>query len=102
MYYVISLKHTHRRDKYITFWRPKNAGYCYSQEMAGIYETTEKGYHDSDSNTPILVTDADKLFQQIPYDGDIKHLIPNNKQTWETLNVKMTRNGLEKLSPVLA
>jgi hypothetical protein len=30
MYYIISLKHTQKHDKYITLWRPENCGYCHS------------------------------------------------------------------------
>ena len=99
MYHVISLTHTNKRDKYITLWRPKNAGYCYSKEMAGSYETPQKGYHDSDDNMPILETDAEKLFIFAQYDkgGDYLHLIPNCPAVWNVLNVKMTKNGLKRL-----
>lgn len=99
MYHVISLTHTNKRDKYITLWRPNNAGYCYSKEMAGSYETPQKGYHDSDDNMPILETDAEKLFIFAQYDkgGDYLHLIPNCQAVWNVLNVKMTKNGLKRL-----
>lgn len=97
MFHVISLTHTNRKDKFITLWRPKNAGYCYSKQMAGIYETPEKGYHDSDSNMPISIEKADELFKELPYDGELKMMIPNCKETWKALNVKMTKDGLQKV-----
>jgi len=96
MYYIISLTHTMRHENYLTLWRPKNAGYCYSKEAAGVYETPEKGYHDSDINMPILVEDAEKLFKKTPYDSKEKDMIPNNKSTWKILKTKMTRDGLVK------
>lgn len=96
-YYIISLKHTHKGDGYITLWRPNNAGYCLSKEFAGVYETPEVGYHNSDGNMPISVEEADKLFLKLPYDDLEKHLIPNIKGVWDVLNVRMTRNGLVKL-----
>ncbi|OFX56305.1 MAG: hypothetical protein A2066_12950 [Bacteroidetes bacterium GWB2_41_8] len=97
MYHIISLAHTNKTDKFITLWRPNNAGYCYSKPMAGIYEKPEKGYHDSDSNMPITVDQADKLFIEAKYDGELRMMIPNCKQVWDVLNVKMTKNGLQKL-----
>ncbi|MCL1671738.1 hypothetical protein [Elizabethkingia ursingii] len=97
MNYIISLTHTRRHEEYITLWRSNNAGYCYSKENAGVYESPEKGYHDSDDNMPISVEDADKLFQKLPYDGIEKDMIPNNKETWGLLGVKMTKNGLIKV-----
>lgn len=99
MYFIISLAHTMRHEKYITLWKPYNRGYCYSKEMAGIYEIPESGYHDSDGNMPILITDADKLFEHLPYDGDLKLMIPNKKEVWDKIGVKMTRNGLVRTIP---
>jgi len=97
MYYIISLCHTLRHEKHITLWRPKNAGYCYSKEMAGIYENPEKGYHDSETNMPITIVEAEKLFVQDIYDGVEKNTIPNNRETWKKLGVSMRKDGLVKL-----
>jgi len=44
-YFIISFKHTGRKNKYITLWRPNNAGYCYPIELAGQYNGYEDGYH---------------------------------------------------------
>ncbi|MEH0153758.1 hypothetical protein V6R21_06390 [Limibacter armeniacum] len=96
MYYIISLCHTSKHEQYLTLWRPNNAGYCYSKEQAGVYESPEKGYHDSDSNMPIKVEEADKLFQHLPYDNVMKYMIPNTREVWKSLNVKMTKHGLVK------
>lgn len=36
-FYVISLKHTPKRDRYVTFWRPDDKGYCWKLSRAGKY-----------------------------------------------------------------
>lgn len=98
MYYIISLTHTMRHEKRLTLWRHDNKGYCYSKENAGLYESPKKGYHDSEDNMPIKKESAEKLFKKLPYDGDLLDMIPNNKETWKVLNVKMTKNGLVKIN----
>lgn len=52
-YYIVSLKHTDRKDKYITLWRSENAGYAYPLELSGKYKGYEKGYHMSEGNIPV-------------------------------------------------
>ena len=98
-YLIISFVHTKKSDPYITLWRPNNAGYCFSKEMAGLYEKPEKGYHDSENGMSISEEDASNLFIFAPYDkgGEKKHLIPNCQAVWNQLNLKMTKNGLKKL-----
>ncbi len=99
MFYIISLKHTYKGEQYLSLWRDKNAGYVYAKEGAGLYETPEPGYHDSDTNMPISEDEANKLFVKTPNDiyGAFVHLIPNTKPVWEALGVKMTKRGLQKL-----
>lgn len=99
MHYIISLTHTNKGDKFITLWRPNNAGYCYAKEMAGLYETPEQGYHDSDTNMPIQKTTAEGLFLYLPYEKGNQSwfMIPNCKPVWDLLGVKMTKHGLKKL-----
>lgn len=36
-YYVISVKHTKRSDRYITLWGPDNAGYRLRLNTSGLY-----------------------------------------------------------------
>lgn len=97
MYYVISLQHTHSKDKFITLWRPNNRGYCFSRSQAGIYENPKEGYHKSDSNIAIPKDQGDKLFIEALYDGKPKMMIPNCKAVREVLKVKQTKRGLVKL-----
>ncbi len=100
MYYIISLKHTHKIDKFITLWRPRNAGYCYSQDNAGIYEKIQEGYHNQEFDSmPVLVEELDQLFVKsiIDSNGTFKKCVPNCAAVWEVLGLKMTKNGLTKI-----
>jgi len=92
--YVISLHHTMRHERYITLWRPDNRGYCYSKDNAGFYEPIKEGYHNDENNMPISKELANELFEELPYDGVLKMMIPNMKRVWVKLGVKMTKDGL--------
>lgn len=96
MNYIISLKHTMRHSPFLTLWRPNNSGYCYALESAGKYDQPEKGYHDSESNTPIDIEKANKLSIECGWDNREIVAIPNVKIVWDQLGVKMTKNGLKK------
>lgn len=98
MYYIISLKHTNREDKYITLWRPNNSGYCYVKEDAGIYNEIEEGYHNCEGDSlPIELEKLDQFFtdSDIIFDNQIKKCIPNCREVWDPLNLKMTNSGLQ-------
>lgn len=95
-HYVISLCHTQKKDTYMTLWRPDNKGYCLSKEMAGVYEDPKTGYHDSETNMSITEEQADKLFLEVNYEGELKHMIPNCKAVWDILNAKWGKYGLTR------
>lgn len=90
--YIISLANTIRTESFITLWRPNNAGYCFSFEMAGKYDVPEKGYHDSQDNTPIKIQEAEKIAITL---SDGRRVIPNTKVVWDILGMKMTKKGLQ-------
>lgn len=97
MYYIISLKHTRKTDKWITLWRPNNAGYCYAQSDAGIYPDYERGYHDAEGDSlPIKTHILDGLFvnSELLSHDVVKKCILNCKQVWDMLELKMTKRGL--------
>ena len=99
MYYIVSLKHTQKEDKYVTLWRPDNSGYCYAQDQAGQYETIIEGYHNGECNSlPFEVNYLDGFFinSEIISKNQVKKCIPNCKQVWDVLGLKMTKNGLLK------
>jgi hypothetical protein len=99
MYYIIALHHTKSVSQYLVLWKPNNAGYCYSKQMAGLYENPTIGYHDSELSMPLPIQQADTLFQETMYHGELKNMIPNTKETWKVLGIKMTKNGLQKVKP---
>jgi hypothetical protein len=68
-YYVVSLKHTGKKDKFITLWRPDNKGYCWPISLAGTYNGFEFGYHLSDGNKPVAVKDIPPLFFVVDSEG---------------------------------
>jgi hypothetical protein len=59
---IMSVKHTQRRDKYITFWRPDDKGYCWALENAGRYPDTHVrqhlGYYDSGCSNVAVPAEA--------------------------------------------
>lgn len=69
-YYVVSLKHTNKKDKYMTLWRPNNAGYCWPLELAGVYNGYEPGYHHHDGeNIAVRVSHMPKKFITVDDQG---------------------------------
>lgn len=97
MYYIISLKHTHKEDKHITLWRPDNSGYCYAQDQAGQYSEIIEGYHNGVGDSlPIEVEKLDGFFinSDIVSKNQVKRCVPNCKQVWDVFNLKMTKRGL--------
>ena len=98
MYYIISLKHTHKEDKYITLWRPNNSGYCYAKDQAGQYSEIKEGYHNGEGDSmAIEVSKLDGFFINSDidsYKGESKKCIPNCKAVWDSFNLKATKRGL--------
>jgi len=88
---VISLKHTFRRHKAITLWRPDDRGYCWKLESAGRYDEARilnhLGYYNSgcaDIAVPFEL--AERLAQQVEYDTrEFGICLPNNSATWRCL-----------------
>jgi hypothetical protein len=76
-YYIVSLKHTHTKDKYTTLWRPNNAGYCWMVSSAGKYNGYQIGYHKDPENFPIRVADIPNKFYVL--DSDCRQCIVNNR-----------------------
>ena len=83
-YVLFSLKHTRAKDEYLCFWRANNAGYTECVDVVGIYETIEKGYHDSDTTKPIEMNVFQSLETEIS-DGCIKVL--NNEKNLQIIGI---------------
>lgn len=95
-YRIVSLMHTHKKDKYITLWGPENAGYHYSKEMSGIYDGYEQGYHDQNGNMPITEEFAGLLFTPVNYEGKEKHMILNTANNHNKLGLVWKKGELVK------
>ena len=80
-YYIVSLKHTHKRDKYVTLWRPDNKGYCWPLSLAGRYQGYEDGYHnhglDEDLNIPVPCSEVTQKY--LVLDDQKRECITNSK-----------------------
>lgn len=93
VYFVLSLYHTKKSDDWITLWKPCNAGYCYTLELAGQYDAPERGYHDSDDNMPVEVDVIKGLavpFNDDRYIGKIR--LPNTLKVRKALGLRI-KNG---------
>lgn len=61
-YFIISLKHSHKRDRYITIWRPDDAGYAYRLRNAGRYDhanvMAHLGYYNTGASDIAVLCDV--------------------------------------------
>lgn len=92
-YYIICLKHTNKKDAYLTLWRPNNGGYCWFKDNAGVYDGYEKGYHDSCNSIPVLKEKLDNLFTDVEYDGKKVKAVLNNPENRKKLGIRITKLG---------
>ncbi|MCP1649445.1 hypothetical protein [Pseudomonas nitroreducens] len=88
---VISVKHTKRRHKAITLWRPDDRGYCWTLERAGRYEEPRVlehlGYYNSGcTNIAVPLTLVEQLAGEVEYDTkEFDICLLNNAATWRRL-----------------
>lgn len=93
-FYVVSVKHSHKRDRYITFWRPDDKGYCFRLTRAGKYDLerviAHTGYYNtghSDIAVPVHIVDAITV-QTTPkdmLDGPDGPAVLNTRANWRKL-----------------
>ena len=94
MYYIISMKHTSKIDKYICLWGADNSGYYTSIEGAGLYENPIDDYHNSPPDSiPIEKERLDKLTIEVVQKDKTFHCIPNCAAVLEQLGMKFNRKG---------
>lgn len=97
LYYVVSVKHTHRDHLYVTLWRPDNKGYCWRIESAGKYPESMIAqhlgyYHSGCSNIAVKceVIDAMVVPSQPGYLDFPGMCPPNNRAMWEDILYDLT------------
>jgi hypothetical protein len=89
--YVVSVRHTKRNDRYITFWRKDNAGYAWPLSWAGQYPRDEiqQDYHNSgDLAITIPCEVADRLAvapEKGRIDNDAGPVVLNNATNWNLI-----------------
>jgi len=93
-YYVLSLLHTMKREKYITLWRPNNAGYTYYMEAAGVYDEIKPGYHDSHISVPVEKELFESLTIKAPNENQV---LPLSKAVLKVLNLKFNGKGIKRI-----
>lgn len=63
--YVISVKHSHKRHRYITFWKSDDCGYCFRLSNAGKYARdrvmAHLGYYNTGDNISVPVEVVDSM-----------------------------------------
>lgn len=97
-YYVISVHHTHRQDRYITIWAADNRGYRVRLQMSGRYTEAcirnSPGYYNSGCGNiavPCHVVDAiaaeadPKEFDSPLPDDALPRVVMNTRANWKTL-----------------
>jgi len=91
-YYIISLKHTHKKDSAITFYRSKSAGYCWFQEWAGIYGKDEaEAIEDFEHTIKVSAADANKFMVVTRYDGIDRLVLSNTPEVRAVLKLPFKR-----------
>lgn len=96
-YIVISLKHTHRRHRAITLWRPVDRGYCWTLDRAGRYDEAQvlshlSYYNSGCSNIAVPIETVERLACEVEYDTkEFGACLPNNASTWKQLIADVIR-----------
>lgn len=79
-YYIISTKHTHKRDRWFTFWRPDSKGYTFYKSDAGVYEPPPTLDIEKEKQMGAVYADkhlVDTLSASIKYEGKDRLILQN-------------------------
>ena len=97
-YFLVSMKHTHRGDKFISFWKPNDCGYTIFREDFGEYETLKEGYHNSEHTLPVEAGKIKPLLEMWLEGPEWKMVVLNTPSNWSRLGLKLTKNGLRRIT----
>jgi hypothetical protein len=106
-YFICSVKHTKRKDRYIVFWRPENAGYAFPLSWSGRYSeelvlSNFSYYNGGDSSIAIRCDVVERL--AVPpaprmIDNDAGPVVLNNHENWAVLIEGVTHEPLRPVVP---
>lgn len=98
MFFVADLRAEWRRNPYVTFWRPRNAGYAYPLPWSGRYTREEidaqPSYYASAeagryTRFPVPCSAVEALATDKPaayvIDGDVGPVVPNTQANREAI-----------------
>ena len=88
-YYIISAKHTHVRDKWISFWRPDGKGYCWFKEWAGLYDDAGDETDRRHGEIHVEAEVVDHLWIKINYEGTERFVILNTPDNRSALDIQI-------------
>lgn len=94
LFYLVSVKHTKQCDKYVTLWRPSNAGYCNRLHSAGMYNRSEieakpNYYNNGEMTIAVDVHACERIAVPVEpgwFDDDHGIAIENTAENWATIN----------------
>lgn len=106
-FYIVSVKHTKRSDKYITVWRPNDAGYCWPLSWAGKYSEFDVlenlSYYNRGDDTiavPCALLDSRSVApEKGRVDNDAGPVVLNNKENWLKIMELCIRKPMNKPRP---
>lgn len=106
--YIVSVCHTQRRHKYITFWRPDDRGYCWPLSWAGKYSAENVAanpsyYMSGCSAIAVTASVADSLAVHPAkgmIDNDAGPVVLNNRANWQKLLKAMPFKPAHEPKPV--
>lgn len=107
-FYVISVHHTLKCNRFILFWRPDDRGYTYRLSTAGKYDRERVighlGYYNSGcSNIAVPVEVAESLAVQTTpadmLDGPDGPAVLNTKENWRALLAAVIERPQYKAKP---
>lgn len=91
-FYVVSLSHSHKEHRYISFWRPDDAGYAWPLSWAGRYDRARilghLDYYNSGDNIAVPCEIVEQLaIAPAPglIDGNAGPVVPSTAECWDVL-----------------
>lgn len=87
---IMSVKHTRPGHRWITFWRPNDAGYSFRMDWCGEYPESaiirQPGYYDSVHGTYAVPAEYVRARAILGHDeSGFAHRVPYTKRMWRKM-----------------